>query len=178
MRMVIILDTVLISDFHLSEKWKNSPPATQSRTIAKARNRAILLPVALMMAEASFSIFLEIWAFVVVMLKGIRLGQELQGAFGEEGCAVFDAVLVEGDLWVVEEEGIVLFGFCAQEIELRRHFAGIEREVFADEIGEAFYDLVIAEQAFLYGVEFCMDRGIVEQTGIVGAEIEMDGAAG
>ncbi len=75
---------------------------------------------------------------------------------------------------MVEEEGIVLIGFCAEEIELGGHFPGIEGEVFADEVGEAFYNVVIAEQLFLDGMEFCVDVRVVEQAWIVGAEVEVN----
>lgn len=110
-----------------------------------------------------------------VYLGSKRL-QESEGAVRKQGCAIFDTIFVEGDLGVVEEVGVVLRGFGAEEIELSGHLVSIEREVFAHEVGKAWDDVLLAEVFCLYRRQSFVDAGVVEQVRIVGAEVEFDGA--
>lgn len=100
----------------------------------------------------------------------------MQRALGQEAGAVGDALLVEGDAGMMEEVAVILFCLGAEEIELPGDGAGIEGEVLADEIGQAFGE-VAAEDLFVDGGEAAMEAFIVQQAGIVSAEVEVDSTA-
>ena len=50
---------------------------------------------------------------------------------------------------MVQEEGIVVRGPGAEEIELPGHVAGVEGEVLAYQVGEAWDDVFFAEKLLL-----------------------------
>jgi len=100
----------------------------------------------------------------------------MEGAFGQEAGAVGNAVFVEGYLWMMEEVAVVLAGVCAEEVELSGNGAGIEGEVLADEIGLTFGEVLLPKYFFVYGGEFFVQGDVVQQAGIICAEVEFDGA--